>query len=97
MFSWLAIESVLLHRLYTASALAPALRPTLGIQIASPAVATVAYLNVSTGGADTIAHALIGYAILQALIVMRIFPWLREAGLTPAWWSWRRIFFRWKI
>ena len=31
MFSWLAIESVLLHRLYTASALAPALRPTLGI------------------------------------------------------------------
>jgi tellurite resistance protein len=87
MFSWLAIESVLLHRLYTASALTSALRPTLGIQIAPPAVAAVAYLNVSTGGADMVAHALLGYAILQALIVIRLFPWLREAGLTPAWWS----------
>lgn len=87
LFSWLAIESVLLHRLYTASALAPALRPTLGVQIAPPAVAAVAYLNVSTGGADIFAHALIGYAILQALIVIRLFPWLREAGITPAWWS----------
>jgi tellurite resistance protein len=87
MFSWLAIESVLLHRLYTASALAPALRPTLGIQMAPPAVAAVAYLNISAGGVDLFAHALIGYAILQALIVIRLFPWLRAAGLTPAWWS----------
>jgi hypothetical protein len=36
--SWLAIESVLLHRLYTASELPPPLRPTLGIQLAPPAV-----------------------------------------------------------
>ena len=87
LFSWLAIESVLIHRLYTASPLAPALRPTLGIQVAPAAVAAVAYLNVSTGGADIFAHALVGYAILQALIVIRLFPWLRAAGLTPAWWS----------
>lgn len=86
LFSWLAIESVLLHRLYTASPLAPALRPTLGIQIAPPAVAAVAYLNVG-GGADIVSHALIGYAILQGLVVMRLFPWIREAGSTPAWWG----------
>ena len=87
LFAWLAIESVLLHRLYTATPLAPALRPTLGVQIAPPAVAAVAYLNVNSGGPDMFSHALIGYAILQALIVIRLFPWIREAGLTPAWWS----------
>src|SRR5580698_6179591 len=37
-FSWLAIESVLLHRLYTVTTLPPALRPTLGIQLAPPTV-----------------------------------------------------------
>jgi tellurite resistance protein len=34
LFAWLAIESVLIHRLYTVHALPPALRPTLGIQLA---------------------------------------------------------------
>ena len=32
-FSWLAIELVLLHRLYTGEPLPPTLRPTLGIQL----------------------------------------------------------------
>jgi tellurite resistance protein len=44
-------------------------------------------LNVGTGGPDIFVHALIGYAILQALVLVRLFPWLREAGLTAAWWS----------
>jgi tellurite resistance protein TehA-like permease len=34
LFSWLAIESVLLGRMLTGSELAAALRPTLGIQLA---------------------------------------------------------------
>ena len=87
LFGWLAIESVVLHRLYIASPVPPALRPTLGVQFAPPAVAAVAYLNVGDGGPDIFAHALIGYAILQVLILVRLFPWLRVAGLTPAWWS----------
>jgi tellurite resistance protein len=36
LFSWFAIEPVLLHRLYTGSALPAVLRPTLGIQPAPP-------------------------------------------------------------
>jgi tellurite resistance protein len=86
-FGWLAIESVLVHRLYTAPAMVPALRPTLGIQLAPPAVATVAYLNVGGGAPDLLAHALVGYAILQALILIRMWPWLRAAGATAAWWG----------
>jgi tellurite resistance protein len=85
--SWLAIESVLLHRLYTATQLPPALRLTLGIQLAPPAVAAVAYLNVGGGAPDLIAHALVGYGLLQALILIRLWPWLKSAGQTTAWWG----------
>jgi len=86
LFAWLAIESVLLHRLYTAAPMAPALRPTMGIQLAPPAVCAVAYLNVG-GGPDLFSHALLGYSLLQALILLRLWPWIGAAGATPAWWG----------
>jgi tellurite resistance protein len=46
MLSWLAIESVLLHGLYTVSELPAPLRPTLGIQLVPPAVGCSAYLSI---------------------------------------------------
>jgi tellurite resistance protein len=85
--AWIAIESVLIHRLYTAAELPPALRPTLGIQLAPPSVAAVTYLNITGGGPDIFVHALIGYALLQALILVRMGSWLWAAGPTPAWWA----------
>jgi tellurite resistance protein len=85
--AWIAIESVLIHRLYTAAELPPALRPTLGIQFAPSCVAAVAYLNVTGGGPDLLVHGLVGYALLQALILVRMGPWLWAAGPTPAWWA----------
>jgi tellurite resistance protein len=86
-FAWIAIESVLIHRLYTVAEMPPALRPTLGIQFAPPSVAAVAYLNVTGSGPDLFVHALVGYSLLQALILVRMWPWLRAAGPTPAWWG----------
>ena len=87
LFAWIAIESVLIHRLYTVAELPPALRPTLGIQLAPASVAAVAYLNVTGSGPDLLIHGLVGYALLQALILVRMGPWLWAAGLTPAWWG----------
>jgi len=87
MFSWLAIESVLLHRLYTAPAMPPPLRLTLGVQMAPPAVGAVSYLSVGPGTPDLFVHAMIGYALLQAALMLRLLPWLRQAGPSPAWWS----------
>jgi tellurite resistance protein len=87
LFTWLAIESVTLYRLYTAAPILPALRPAMGLQFAAPAVGAVAYLSVGGGTPDIFAYALIGYALLQALILIRLLPWLLQAGLTPAWWS----------
>lgn len=86
-FSWLAIESVLLHRLYTGPAMPPALRPTLGIQMAPPAVAALAYLNVGSGVSDLFIQALIGYALLQAVLLIRLTPWIRQQPFTASYWA----------
>src|ERR1700727_2146802 len=59
----------------------------MGLQFAAPAVGAVAYLSVNGGAPDIFAYALIGYALLQALILIRLLPWLIGAALTPAWWS----------
>jgi tellurite resistance protein len=87
LFSWLAIESVLLHRLYTAKSLERALRPTLGIQLAPPAVGAVAYVSVTTGVPGFAAHALLGYAMLQALLLLRLLRWIREQPFGASYWA----------
>jgi len=87
MLSWLAIESVLLQRLYTAPPMPPPLRLTLGVQMAPPAVGASSYLSVGSGAPDLFVHALIGYGLLQALLLLRLWPWLRKAGPGPGWWS----------
>ncbi|HEX8235394.1 MAG TPA: dicarboxylate transporter/tellurite-resistance protein TehA [Abditibacteriaceae bacterium] len=86
-FSWLAIESVLLHRLYMAPTLPLALRPTLGIQLAPPAVGAMAYLGVTTGPPHLLAHAPLGYGLLQALVLLRLLPWIREQHFVPSYWA----------
>ena len=87
LFSWLSIESVLLHRLYTADTLPPPLRPTLGIQLAPPAVGAVSYLAVGGGAGDLLGHAMIGYALLQALLLLRMARWIGEAPFGPSYWA----------
>jgi tellurite resistance protein len=86
LLSWLAIESVLISRLYAVT-LPPPLRPTLGIQLAPPAVGAVAYLSVHPGPPDIIAHMLVGYAVLQVLIMLRLLPWLLEGGFSTGFWA----------
>lgn len=86
-FSWLAIESVLLHRLYTGPRMAVALRPTLGIQLAPPVVGAVAYLAVTPGLPTTLVHGLLGYGIFLALLLLRLTPWIREQPFAPSYWA----------
>lgn len=84
--AWLALESVIVSRLLTAEEMPPPLRATLGIQPAPPAVTLLAYTAVTTGPPDLIAHGLLGYAIVQALIVARLLPWIRQP-FTPGYWA----------
>jgi len=69
--SWLAIESVLVHRLYAASELLPPLRPTLGIQLAPQTVGCSAYLSITSGALDLFAQMLLGDGLFQALLLLR--------------------------
>jgi tellurite resistance protein len=87
LFSWLAIESVLLHRLYTVTSLPTALRPTLGIQLAPPPVGAVAYLSVNGGAPDLLAHALVGYGLMQALLLLRLLPWIMQQPFSASYWG----------
>lgn len=86
-FSWLAIESVLLNRLLTAPTMSEPLRPTIGIQLAPPAVGCLAYLSATTGRPDMLAHAMLGYALLQLLLILRTLPWVMKLPFTAAYWA----------
>jgi len=87
LFSWLAIESIVLHRLYIQESLPKALRPTLGIQLAPPVVGCVAYLGLTTGKPDLFAHMLLGYGLLQGLMLVRLQGWLREQPFSAGYWA----------
>ncbi len=87
LFSWLAVESVLWQRLYNAPEMSVPLRPTLGIQLAPPSVGAVAYVSVTKGAPDLVAHALIGYALLQVLLLARLAPWIRQPSFTASYWA----------
>ena len=87
LFTWFAIESVLLNRLYNGPALAPALRPTLGVQLAPPTVGAVTYISVISGPPGLFGHALIGYGLVQALLLIRLMPWIWQRAFSPSYWA----------
>lgn len=87
LLSWLAIESVLLHRLYVVAELPPLLRPTLGIQLAPPAVGCAAYFSITSGPPDVFALGLLGYALFQALVLIRLLPWIARQPFSPSYWA----------
>jgi tellurite resistance protein len=84
--SWLAIESVLVHRLYSVELPAP-LRPTLGIQLAPPTVGCAAYLSITSGPPDVLAQMLLGYGVFQALLMIRLLPWIARQPFAPSYWA----------
>ncbi|MBD3848876.1 dicarboxylate transporter/tellurite-resistance protein TehA [Bosea sp. SSUT16] len=86
-FSWLAIESVLAHRLYTVDRLPVAQRPSLGIQFAPPVVGGVTYMSITSGPPDIFVAGLVGYGILQGLVILRLMPWIRQQPFGPPYWA----------
>jgi tellurite resistance protein len=86
-FTWLAIESILFARLYMEPSMAPVIRPTLGIELAPPALGLVTYLAVTTGPPDWFAHALLGEAIFIGIVLVRLLPWILEQRFTASYWG----------
>ncbi|MGF6753623.1 dicarboxylate transporter/tellurite-resistance protein TehA [Paraburkholderia sp. GAS42] len=87
MLSWLALESLILLRAAVHDPLPDALRPTLGIQLAPPVVGGIAWMSLTTGTPDLFAQILLGYGLFQALLLLRLVPWIRTQSITPSWWG----------
>ena len=87
LFSWLALESIVMQRLYLLEALPKPLRPTLGIQLAPPVVGCVAYLGITSGQPDPFALILLGYGLMQALILLRLIPWWSQQPFAASYWA----------
>jgi len=86
-FSWLALESMIMHRATVSTALPVEERPTLGIQMAPAVVGGVAYTSIHPHAADLFAMMLLGYGLYQFLILLRLMPWIRHQRFVPSYWS----------
>ena len=90
LLSWLALESLLLHRL-SFLPMPPPLRPTLGIMLAPPVVGCVGYLFLTGGLAgakpDLFAQLLLGYGLLLLLLLVRLLPWILKQPFGASYWA----------
>jgi tellurite resistance protein len=84
--TWIIMDSLILYRLLSHGLPVP-MRATIGIQLAPPAVGCLAYLGFTEGPPDRLVHFLIGYAILQGLILIRLVPWIRAQLFGPGAWA----------
>lgn len=87
LLSWFAVEAIVLQRLLTGPRLAPEQRPLLGIELAPPTVGGIAALAVFGPAAVPVVAALLGYALFQALVLLRLTPWIAAHGFAPTWWA----------
>lgn len=87
LFSWLALESMVMNRAATLTTLEAAQRPLQGIQLAPPVVGGLSYMALTSGPPDLMAHMLLGYGLYQALLTVRLLPWTTQAGFAPSYWA----------
>ena len=84
---WVLVGSLLLNRLFLRPQLPPPLVPTLAIEFAPPVVAGVAYFTLTGGAVNFAAAALGGYAVLMALVQLRLVPLYARLRFSPGFWS----------
>lgn len=85
--AWVLISSVALNRLFFRPRLAPALIPTMAIELAPAAVAGNAYFLIHPGRPDLLLLGLSGYAAVMVIAQIRLLPLYRTLSFTPGFWS----------
>ena len=85
--SWLLLGSAIVNRLFSRPALPNALVPAMAIELGIPAVAGSAYFAVAGQTVSLVACVLGGYAVLMALVQVRLIPVYRRLPFTPGAWS----------
>ncbi|UGA53381.1 dicarboxylate transporter/tellurite-resistance protein TehA [Vibrio sp. VB16] len=87
MFSWLALESLIIQRLWQAQELPSQQRPLLGIQFAPPVVCAMAWLSINPGSNDHWVLMLWGYGLYQLMLGIRLGKWLGAQPFAPSYWA----------
>jgi tellurite resistance protein len=86
-FSWLALESLIIQRLWHSTAVPAPQRPLIGIQFAPPVVCAMAWLALTPGSTDHWLLMLWGYGLFQLLLGLRLGPWLGAQPFIPSYWA----------
>jgi tellurite resistance protein len=84
---WLMVGSMILARLFFQPTLPTALIPTLAIEVAPAAVASLAYFAQHGDHIDQVAALLGGYGILMVLTQVRLLPAFVGLHFMPSFWS----------
>ncbi len=87
MICWLILGSMILARLFFWPALPDPLTPSIAIEVAPAAVATVAYLTLRHDHIDAFAAALSGYGLLMVLAQLPLLPTYRRLKFAPSFWA----------
>src|SRR5216683_1058378 len=87
LISWLMLGPIILNRLYFRPGLPAALTPTLAIIIVPSVIAGNAYFVLTGGRIDLLAYALAGYAVLMALVQLRLLPLYLKLKFSPGFWA----------
>lgn len=86
-FSWLALESLIIQRLWHPKTMPVAQRPLLGIQFAPPVVCAMACLMLIPGSTEPWPLMLWGYGLFQLLLGLRLGAWLGAQAFAPSYWA----------
>jgi tellurite resistance protein len=87
MICWLILGSIMLARLLFRPLPPEPLLPTLAIEIAPAAVASLAYFALDGGRVDAVAAFLGGYGLLMVLAQVRLLPAYARLPFMPSTWA----------
>jgi tellurite resistance protein len=84
---WVILGSMILGRLFFRPMLPDPLVPTIAIEIAPPAVASIAWFALNGGRVDLLASLLAGYGALMALAQFRLLPAYLRLSFSIGFWA----------
>lgn len=84
---WMAIQPLLLHRLFYGEALPPKLMPALAILLAPPSVGAMALAALQGGRFEMATWILAGIAGFIALVLLSLLPRFMRLPFAPSWWA----------
>jgi tellurite resistance protein len=85
--SWIVVGSLIMGRLFFRPLLPPALQPTMAIEVAPAAVASLAWFAIHGPQIDVVIAFFGGYGILMVIAQLRLLPVYLRLTFMPSTWS----------